>query len=273
MGLPLRRPSTAATNGRSAPWVGAPFASKQTNLSTVLASPCRSAVPTEANGSSSTREAAAEVLDVDAWVPSRHNDNGKDKVESSTPNVEYFVPLADESRTKQQPQPELASPSRRASQASILLSQSLSLPREPIMRPPVRSASTSTAVRPIPRTPVKTRGRARPPPPAPQPGSEKGIAANPDDPMGGKRSNARMPGSLDVLKDCIIFVDVRTEEGEDAAALFVDMLRGLGARVSLGLMARYIHILNYQINLIRSLQNRERVVHTWYIRPGCRRRS
>lgn len=53
------------------------------------------------------------------------------------------------------------------------------------------------------------------------------------DPMGGKRSNARMPGSLDILKDCIIFVDVRTEEGEDAAALFIDMLRGLGARVSL----------------------------------------
>ncbi|KAF8513490.1 hypothetical protein JB92DRAFT_2721312 [Gautieria morchelliformis] len=43
-----------------------------------------------------------------------------------------------------------------------------------------------------------------------------------------------MPGSLDVLKDCIIFVDVRTEEGEDAAALFVDMLRGLGARASIG---------------------------------------
>ncbi|KAF8582758.1 hypothetical protein K439DRAFT_1350517 [Ramaria rubella] len=40
-----------------------------------------------------------------------------------------------------------------------------------------------------------------------------------------------MPGSLDVLKDCVIFVDVRTEDGEDAAALFVDMLRGLGARI------------------------------------------
>ncbi|KAF8518021.1 hypothetical protein BU17DRAFT_49342 [Hysterangium stoloniferum] len=40
-----------------------------------------------------------------------------------------------------------------------------------------------------------------------------------------------MPGSLDVLKNCIIFVDVRTEEGEDASALFIDMLRGLGARI------------------------------------------
>ena len=41
----------------------------------------------------------------------------------------------------------------------------------------------------------------------------------------------KMPGSLDVLDQCIVFVDVRTEEGEDAGALFVDMLRGLGAKV------------------------------------------
>lgn len=37
---------------------------------------------------------------------------------------------------------------------------------------------------------------------------------------------------LDILKDCVIFVDVRTEDGEDAGSLFVDMLRGLGAKVS-----------------------------------------
>jgi hypothetical protein len=36
---------------------------------------------------------------------------------------------------------------------------------------------------------------------------------------------------LDILKDCVIFVDVRTEDGEDAGSLFVDMLRGLGAKV------------------------------------------
>ncbi|THH06973.1 hypothetical protein EW145_g3706 [Phellinidium pouzarii] len=42
---------------------------------------------------------------------------------------------------------------------------------------------------------------------------------------------SKMPGSLDVLDQCTIFVDVRTEEGEDAGALFVDMLRSLGAKV------------------------------------------
>lgn len=36
-----------------------------------------------------------------------------------------------------------------------------------------------------------------------------------------------------VLKDCIIFVDVRTEDGDDAGGLFVEMLKGLGARVCL----------------------------------------
>ncbi|TDL24380.1 hypothetical protein BD410DRAFT_719845 [Rickenella mellea] len=40
-----------------------------------------------------------------------------------------------------------------------------------------------------------------------------------------------MPGSLDVLKECTIFVDVRTEDGDDAGGLFIDMLRGLGAKV------------------------------------------
>ena len=38
-------------------------------------------------------------------------------------------------------------------------------------------------------------------------------------------------GALAVLKDCRIFVDVRTDEGDDAGALFVDMLRGMGAKV------------------------------------------
>ncbi|KAG2366738.1 hypothetical protein BDR07DRAFT_1273858 [Suillus spraguei] len=36
---------------------------------------------------------------------------------------------------------------------------------------------------------------------------------------------------LKVLKKCAIFVDVRTDDGDDAGGLFVDMLRGLGARI------------------------------------------
>ncbi|KAI6116080.1 hypothetical protein F5141DRAFT_1100988 [Pisolithus sp. B1] len=37
--------------------------------------------------------------------------------------------------------------------------------------------------------------------------------------------------SLKVLKKCAIFVDVRTDQGDDAGSLFVDMLRGLGAKI------------------------------------------
>lgn len=39
------------------------------------------------------------------------------------------------------------------------------------------------------------------------------------------------PGTLTVLKGCSIYVDVRTDDGDDAGSLFVDMLRGMGARV------------------------------------------
>jgi hypothetical protein len=39
------------------------------------------------------------------------------------------------------------------------------------------------------------------------------------------------PSSLKVLKKCTIFVDVRTDDGDEAGGLFVDMLRGLGAKV------------------------------------------
>ena len=47
-------------------------------------------------------------------------------------------------------------------------------------------------------------------------------------------ASAMNPASeaLRVLKGCVIFVDVRTDSGDDAGGLFVDMLKGMGARVS-----------------------------------------
>ena len=47
----------------------------------------------------------------------------------------------------------------------------------------------------------------------------------------GKTDGPNSPAALAVLKDCRIFVDVRTEDGDDAGSLFVDMLRDLGAKV------------------------------------------
>ena len=40
-------------------------------------------------------------------------------------------------------------------------------------------------------------------------------------------------GVLNVLKECTIFVDVRTDGGDDAGGVFVDMLKGMGARVGI----------------------------------------
>jgi hypothetical protein len=40
-----------------------------------------------------------------------------------------------------------------------------------------------------------------------------------------------VPKSVRVLKDCVIFVDVKTEDGIDAGGLFMDMLKGMGAKV------------------------------------------
>lgn len=55
---------------------------------------------------------------------------------------------------------------------------------------------------------------------------------------------------LKILKNCIVFVDVKTDEGDEAGGLFVDMLKGLGARVSFDVTyprgARYINITDTQ---------------------------
>jgi hypothetical protein len=52
---------------------------------------------------------------------------------------------------------------------------------------------------------------------------------------GGMRSEPSVSSkprtALKVLKTCTVFVDVRTDDGDDAGGLFVDMLKNLGAKV------------------------------------------
>ncbi|KAI0827848.1 hypothetical protein BC628DRAFT_1317678 [Trametes gibbosa] len=60
------------------------------------------------------------------------------------------------------------------------------------------------------------------------------------------------PGALAVLRGCTIFVDVRTEEGDDAGALFVDMLRGLGAKMASRVGSRCTHVV-YKNGLMSTL--------------------
>ncbi|KAG8774802.1 hypothetical protein FRC12_001819 [Ceratobasidium sp. 428] len=58
------------------------------------------------------------------------------------------------------------------------------------------------------------------------------VGKNDDDAdyQDGKKSKAKGDPNAP-LRSCVIFVDVRTAEGEDAGSLFIDMLRGLGAKV------------------------------------------
>ncbi|KAG1742552.1 hypothetical protein EDB19DRAFT_1701821 [Suillus lakei] len=120
--------------------------------------------------------------------------------------------------------------SRRASSALHALSRSLSaLPKTP---PKLVAAGTRTGLRSSSSTyhdasgsgfkfaqDAKDKGKFKE-------GTETSNAPS-------KSDAAATAGKsvLKVLKKCAIFVDVRTDDGDDAGSLFVDMLRGLGARI------------------------------------------
>jgi hypothetical protein len=125
--------------------------------------------------------------------------------------------------------------SRRASLASQFLQQTLSvLPSTP---PPARaSGSKLKAAERSQSSSQRTRSGLRS-------GSNSDVVSSRSAPRtlsNGPAVGAHVPksgpttatsSSLKVLKSCTIFVDVRTDDGDDAGGLFVDMLKGLGAKV------------------------------------------
>ncbi|KAI0684857.1 hypothetical protein C8T65DRAFT_593178 [Cerioporus squamosus] len=68
----------------------------------------------------------------------------------------------------------------------------------------------------------------------------------------GKASGEGSPARLGVLKDCRIFVDVRTDEGDDAGGLFVEMLESLGAKIASKVGSRCTHVV-YKNGLMSTL--------------------
>jgi hypothetical protein len=125
--------------------------------------------------------------------------------------------------------------SRRASLASQFLQQTLAvLPSTP--PPPKASDSKLKAAERSQFSSQRTRSGLRS-------GSSSDVGSSRSTPK--TLSNGHMVGthvsksgpttatssSLKVLKSCTIFVDVRTDDGDDAGGLFVDMLKGLGAKV------------------------------------------
>jgi len=125
--------------------------------------------------------------------------------------------------------------SRRASLASQFLQQTLAvLPSTP--SPPKASSSKSKTAERSQSSSQRTRSGLRS-------GSSTDVASSRSTPKTlstGHMVGAHVPksssttatsSSLKVLKSCTIFVDVRTDDGDDAGGLFVDMLKGLGAKV------------------------------------------
>ena len=123
---------------------------------------------------------------------------------------------------------------RRASMASMALSQSL--PPSGAVRTPqpyttasgrrVISATTRRGLLPVVAPTVL--------PPSSTPLNEGALPTSVDQVAPApEETSPPAANPREVLKDCIIFVDVRTDDGDDAGGLFVEMLKGLGARVCL----------------------------------------
>ncbi|KAI0262569.1 hypothetical protein BC834DRAFT_939601 [Gloeopeniophorella convolvens] len=129
--------------------------------------------------------------------------------------------------------------SRRASMASQFLQQTLAvLPSTPSPQKP-SSLKGKAVERPQSGSPSTRKLRSSTSSNATNPRSApgglpkgKGVAAHvskSSSTVAG--SSAAKTSSLKVLKPCTVFVDVRTDDGDDAGGLFVDMLRGLGAKI------------------------------------------
>ena len=129
--------------------------------------------------------------------------------------------------------------SRRASYVMHNLTQSLSaLPDSP----PKRREKGPMGPPPVPGTRAGLRSAS-----STIPASSKDTQSKtaPDVSDKGKQeangSGKKKAPVLKILKNCIVFVDVRTDEGDEAGGLFVEMLKGLGARVSPDVTSHRVH--------------------------------
>ena len=123
--------------------------------------------------------------------------------------------------------------SRRASYVMHNLSQSLSaLPDSP----PKRKERGSMGPPPVPGTRAGLRSASSTVPASSKDTPDKTTPGASDkgkqETNGSGGSGKKKAPVLKILKSCVVFVDVRTDEGDEAGGLFVEMLKGLGARVS-----------------------------------------
>ncbi|TFK44858.1 hypothetical protein BDQ12DRAFT_39073 [Crucibulum laeve] len=210
--------------------------SRNPNLPSVMASPVKGADGTdnvlddtmdssEVQPTNTSMDLSEGTSDLDAIVAGSTGEEGKEKKRDAWKS----------------------NASRRASMASQALSQSLSSLPIPIlsgkgqMGPPatpprigMRSSSSSyplsTSTSPGKVAPGAARTSARITKTAPGAlGKVKAAVASVK--KGEETTQNPMADALNILKDCVIFVDVRTDDGDEAGSLFTEMLEGVGAKI------------------------------------------
>jgi hypothetical protein len=186
--------------------------------------------------------------------------------------TEVFTPTDDVDDTKSKSSGWLGGASRRASLASKMLAQSLQdIPQTPPAKemppPPVpahatngsggsRSSSRLKAAAAAASDKADAAHVSKRGPASSSSGTERSAEAS-----GGKgKASTPKAATLDVLRDCTIFVDVRTDEGDDAGGLFKEMLQGLGARLLARVGSSCTHIV-FKNGLMSTVTRWRYVVH------------
>lgn len=152
---------------------------------------------------------------------------------ASDTEEDVFIPTAPDPKSKVRDHDHYKNASRRVSLASQLLAQSL----EELPQTPVGNSSKGNSASPgemgPPRVPPSTGMRTRQAAAGGHVSKRASESGTPEPtPQAGRKGQAKGP-SLGVLDGAVIFVDVRTDDGDDAGSLFSEMLQGLGGRVSI----------------------------------------
>ncbi|KAF8070783.1 hypothetical protein FPV67DRAFT_1412813 [Lyophyllum atratum] len=207
-------------------------ASRKPGLPSVMASPVKGG----------DRGDAMNLGEDEASVP----EAGSPTTASTEAPADQQVPLNDKGKGKERSREAWTSnASRRVSLASQALSQSLNAapPKETtglgLMGPPATpnskgnrsasstypssKASTSSGGEASDRVSPSTRSLTMSLRNAPSTSKVATTTAS--------AATTRVSEVLKTLEDCVIFVDVRTDDGDEAGSLFVEMLEGVGARV------------------------------------------
>ena len=236
--------------GRGKPLMGVGFgrlpkASRNPGLATVIGSPVKG------GGQGVAMQDAGEE-DMEP-VPSGSSANG---VEPS-PFLDTVVPVepSDKAKGKQREKDDFST--RRASTISASLSESIVAFREENAKGKEREKG-SMGPPPLPeRLSARSTGSSGSPggagetsstPPGRRSTRTAAVAAVAANHALLTKKASEAPKSpvnetLKFMRDCIIYVDVKTEDSEEAGSLFVEMLEGVGARVSAILGAlRFMHL-------------------------------